>query len=94
MSHILFFYKFNISIFRYQIFIFKFFNPYVFDIRYDNKTSNQEIQLESLSKSKFAGWFDLYSKSFYEELCTVQDDWNGYGPWDHYSILIDDLAKA
>lgn len=71
-----------------------YLNTDVFDIRYDNKTSNQEIQLESLSKSKFAGWFDLYSKSFYEELCPVQDDWNGYGPWDHYSILIADLAKA
>jgi len=64
-----------------------------FDIRYDNKNSNQEIQLDSIPKSKFAGWFDLYNKAFYEELCPVQDDWKGYGPWDYYSILIADLAK-
>lgn len=65
----------------------------VFDIRYDNKTTNQEIHLDPLSKSKFAGWFDLYNKAFYEELCPLQDDWVGYGPWDYYSIMISNFAK-
>jgi hypothetical protein len=66
----------------------------IFDIRYNNKIDNQEKYLEPLSKSKFAGWFDLYSKSFYEELCPVQDDWSGYGPWDHYSMVITDYCKS
>lgn len=65
----------------------------VFDIRFNNKHDGQEIQLEALPKSKFAGWFDLYSKAFYEELCPVQDDWKGYGPWDYYSMMISDFSK-
>lgn len=65
-----------------------------FDIRYDTKNSNQEIQLDPISKSKFAGWFDLYNKAFYEELCPAQDSWNGYGPWDYYSMMISDFAKG
>ena len=66
----------------------------IFDIRYNNKTSNQEVYLEPLNKSKFAGWFDLYSKKFYEELCPLQDSWSGYGPWDHYSMVISDYCKS
>lgn len=66
----------------------------VFDIRYNNKHNNQEIELTTLSKSKFAGWFDLYNKAFYEELCPIQNGWTGYGPWDYYSILISDVCKA
>jgi hypothetical protein len=65
-----------------------------FDIRYNNKIDNQERYLEPLHKSKFAGWFDLYSKSFYEELCPVQKEWNGYGPWDYYSMVITDYCKS
>ena len=65
----------------------------VYDLRYENKTSDEEINLKLLGKSKFAGWFDLYSKAFYEELCPVQEDWVGYGPWDHYSMMIADFVK-
>ena len=60
----------------------------VFDIDYDRKNSNEEISLHPTQKPKFAGWFDLYSKSFYEELCPFLEEWNGYGPWDLYSIII------
>jgi hypothetical protein len=66
----------------------------VFDIRFDNKNDGQEIELKTISKSKFAGWCDLYNKAFYEELCPVQEEWSGYGPWDFYSIIISDLAKT
>lgn len=66
----------------------------VFDIRYDNKNDNQEVGIKTISKSKFAGWCDLYNKAFYEELCAVQDEWEGYGPWDYYSILISDFVKS
>ena len=65
----------------------------VFDIRYDNKMSEEEVELVLLPKSKFAGWFDLWNKAFYEELCPVWDEWSGYGPWDYYSILISDFVK-
>jgi hypothetical protein len=60
----------------------------VFDIDYNRKNSNEEISLYPMRKPKFAGWFDLYSKSFYEELCPVQEEWTGYGPWDLYSLII------
>ena len=65
-----------------------------FDIRFNNKNDGQDIQLEALPKSKFAGWFDLYNKAFYEELCPLQEEWSGYGPWDYYSIMISDLCKS
>ena len=45
-----------------------------FDIRYNNKISNQEVLLTTTQKSKWAGWFDLYNKAFYEELCPIQND--------------------
>lgn len=66
----------------------------VFDIRFNNKNDGQEIQLEALPKSKFAGWCDLYNKAFYEELCPIHDDWKGYGPWDYYAILLSDVVKS
>lgn len=42
---------------------------------------------------KFAGWFDLYSKNFYEELVPVLNEWEGYGPWDLYSMSICNISK-
>lgn len=60
----------------------------IFDIDYDRKNSNEDISLYPTQKPKFAGWFDLYSKSFYEELCPLLDEWVGYGPWDLYSLII------
>ena len=54
-----------------------------------NKSDIFEIQSRSLgepnltqiSRFKYAGWFDLYSKDFME-LIPIPDDWKGYGPWD------------
>ena len=66
----------------------------VFNIRFDNKSNNQEVGLKAIPKSKFAGWCDLYNKAFYEELCPVQEEWTGYGPWDYYSIMMSDFAKS
>lgn len=66
----------------------------LFDIRYNSKfISNQEISLYPVQKSKWAGWFDLYSKSSYEELCPYHEDWKGYGPWDFYSMMVSAYAK-
>lgn len=65
-----------------------------FDIRYNTKISNESVKVEPLYKSKFAGWFDLYNKNFFEELCPTREEWSGYGPWDYYSMLISDYCKS
>lgn len=57
----------------------------VFDI--DQITENPN--LTSISAGfKWAGWFDLYSKRFYEQLAPVHENWHGYGAWDFYSMNI------
>lgn len=54
----------------------------VFDINV-----NEEPSLISINTGfKWAGWFDIYSKSFFEKLAPVSDEWNGYGAWDFYGI--------
>ena len=65
-----------------------------FDIINDDVNSTDEINLVPLSKPKFAGWFDLYSKYFYEELCPLHEEWEGYGPWDLYSLIILDKLSS
>ena len=66
----------------------------IFDIRHNLKTSEGELSLIPTQKSKWAIWFDIYNKAFYEELCPVHDDWVGYGPWDWYSLMLSELAKS
>ena len=71
------------------------------DVPYEdwNKSDISEIQskvlgepyVEQISRFKYAGWFDLYSKDFMG-LIPVPDDWKGYGPWDYYSMLVSDIA--
>lgn len=65
----------------------------IFDIRYNSKYLNQDISLYPTKKNKWAGWFDLYSKDFYEDLVPVHQNWNGYGPWDSYGMLLSGFAK-
>jgi len=65
----------------------------IFDIRYNLKASNSDLYLEPTQKSKWAIWFDLYNKAFYENLCPVHDDWVGYGPWDWYSNMLSEHVK-
>ena len=64
----------------------------VFDV-YNTNHLETEKNLYPTLKSKFAGWFDLYSKSVVEELCPLQEDWEGYGPWDLYSIILTNHLK-
>jgi hypothetical protein len=76
-------------------------NKNYIDVPYDdwNKSDIFEIQsrildepiLQQISRFKYAGWFDLYSKDFIE-LIPIPDDWKGYGPWDYYSMLVSDIA--
>lgn len=66
----------------------------IFDIRYNSKIYSGEISLLSTTNSKWAGWFDLYNKKFYENLCPIHDDWEGYGPWDWYSLIFTEHIKT
>jgi len=66
----------------------------IFDIIEDqSQLSESPIELKPLPTSKFAEWFDLYSKAFYEELVPVAPTWNGYGGWDYYSMIVADEFK-
>ena len=65
----------------------------VYKIRHQLKINNEEVSLIPTQKNKWAWWFDLYNKAFYEELCPVHDDWKGYGPWDWYSMMLSEHAK-
>jgi hypothetical protein len=49
--------------------------------------------LKPLDTFKYAGWFDLYNKDFFENLVPVLEEWNGYGPWDLYSMNVCQIAK-
>ena len=66
----------------------------IFDIRANMKSQEKGITLDPTQRSKWAGWFDLYNKAFWEELCPIQEDWNGYGPHDWYSLMITDFVKS
>jgi hypothetical protein len=67
----------------------------IFDIRHNLKINyNTERLLVPTQRSKWAIWFDIYSKSFYEDLCPVHDDWIGYGPWDWYSMMLSEHIKS
>lgn len=64
----------------------------IFDIQ--NIANNlEEPHIDLANNFKYAGWFDLYSKSFIEELVPIPEDWQGYGPWDYYGMLVSDYAK-
>jgi hypothetical protein len=69
-------------------------NTDVFEIRHNMKMDNDEIRLEPTQRSKWAWWLDLYNRAFYEEFAPVQDDWYGYGPWDWWSLMLTEYAKA
>lgn len=64
-----------------------------FDIIHDQTNSTQDIKLTSLPTSKFAGWIDLVNKATYEKLIPVWDEWEGYGGWDYYGMLVTDNFK-
>jgi len=48
---------------------------------------------ERTDRFKFAGWFDLYNKNFYEKLVPTLKEWKGYGPWDLYAMNICNIAS-
>lgn len=64
-----------------------------FDIIHDQNNSQNEVKLKPLPTSKFAGWFDICNKAFYEKLVPVWPEWEGYGGWDYYSLMVSDVYK-
>lgn len=66
----------------------------VFDIRRDLKSSEEELCLIPATRSKWAGWFDLYNKNTWENLIPVHKEWEGYGPHDWYSLILTEHVKA
>jgi len=60
----------------------------IFDVDYHLHTSSDTIGLTEINQIKWAGWFDVYSKAFYEDLCRIPDEWKGYGAYDWYSMVI------
>ena len=65
----------------------------VYDMRSHIKNRNVDVFPELNPHAKFAGWFDIYSKAFYEDLFPIQDDWSGYGPWDLYCLILNQYLK-
>ncbi len=66
----------------------------LFDIRWDLKSQQPDMSLRPINVSKWANWFDLYNKAFYEEMVPVHDDWHGYGPGDTYGMIVSEYAKS
>jgi hypothetical protein len=58
------------------------------------ENNNDDHSLEKMSQFKYAGWFDLYNKNFYEKFIPVMDEWHGYGPWDFFGMNIASFAKT
>jgi hypothetical protein len=65
----------------------------IYDVDNYLHTESEEISITLINQNKWAGWFELYNKDFYEDLVRVPDDWHGYGAWDYYGLIICHYAK-
>jgi len=65
----------------------------IFDVDYHLHTSGEELSVSPVDRIKWAGWFDLYSKDFYEDLVRIPEEWHGYGGWDWYGMVVSDYAR-
>jgi hypothetical protein len=63
------------------------------DIDYFLHTNQQPTFVRESQMLKWAGWFDLTNKGFIETLGSVPEDWNGYGAWDLYTMIVSDNAR-
>ena len=63
----------------------------IFEIQSRANTLSDPI-LRQANALKWAGWFDLYSKGYVEEIAIIPDEWKGYGPWDYFGMLVSDIA--
>jgi len=64
----------------------------IYDVDNFLHTSNEEISLTPINQNKWAGWFDLYNKDFYEDLVRIPNEWKGYGGWDYYGMMVSGAA--
>lgn len=64
------------------------------DLIYFSENNQESPTLQKMNQFKFAGWFDLYNKEFYEKFVPVMNDWHGYGPWDFFSMNASAFAKT
>jgi len=65
----------------------------IYDVDNFLHTTNEDVSVTPINQNKWAGWFDLYSKDFYEDLVKIPEDWQGYGAWDYYGLVIIHYAK-
>ena len=65
----------------------------IFDVDYYLRTSEEPVKIIPINQHKWAGWFDLYNKKFYEKLVNVPTEWAGYGAWDAYGMAVTTYAK-
>jgi hypothetical protein len=65
----------------------------IYDVDNFLHTTNEDVTITPINQNKWAGWFDLYSKEFYENLVKVPEEWHGYGAWDYYGLIISHCAK-
>jgi hypothetical protein len=68
-------------------------NQNIHEIIYKSEHLDGNIEIQKTPEFKWAGWFDLYNKNFYEDLVPCFDNWHGYGPWDFFGINVCNLAK-
>jgi hypothetical protein len=65
----------------------------IFDVDNYLHTTQDEVGITLVNQLKWAGWFDLYSKDYYEDLARIPDEWKGYGGWDTYGLFAANYAK-
>ena len=65
----------------------------IFDVDNYLHITNEPTHITPIDQLKWAGWFDIYSKEFYEDLVRIPDEWAGYGGWDTYGLVISNYAK-
>ena len=66
----------------------------IFDVDHYLKTSNKKPQITPMHQYRWAGWFDLCNKNFYEDLVRVPENWSGYGGWDTFGSSVAYYAKS
>ncbi len=65
----------------------------IFDVDYLLHNFPEQLRLSPVSQLKWAGWFDLYNKAYYEELVRIPQEWKGYGGLDSFGITLAHYAK-
>lgn len=60
----------------------------IYDVDFYHKSTTDPVSVESVDQLKWAGWFDLYNKKYYEDLGSIPDDWRGYGALDYYGMNV------